>query len=655
MSSGSAGLDPRSIKVKILAGAVLAIVTVMLAFGVYNDRSMSKSRQQDVENAMLDVSATAAAGIGNWFAGRILLIEDAAQSLGSLAPDADMNLALGRPVLDRTFNLTFAGTGDGRFAVWPRSDLSADYDPRKRPWYRNAMAARGTVLSEPYENAVDKRIVISVSTRFVRNGSTAGVVGGDFAIDSVMEVLGEVDLGGSGEAFLVSRDGRILAHRNSALIGKNLKDRYPRTAPAIVSTVSTASDGNHESLVTFARIPGLDSQEWYLGLSVDRDTAFASLGTLRISAAVGMLSAAILTLAILGYLFGRLIARPLEGVTMAMERLAAGDLATEIPTTGRQDEIGRMLRSVAAFKEALVERGSIAEEARVREAKASEERRRAREEMASSFEARIGSLVHELSAASGELEATARTMSSTADETLAKSSAVASSAQQTSATVQTVAAAAEELAMTAQEIGNKVIQSAEIARLALADAQRTDTIVKDLHESSQRIGEVIQVIGKVAGQTNLLALNATIEAARAGPAGKGFAVVATEVKNLSDQTARATQEISSQITRVQAETRQAVEAITCIRTVVAQVHDISSAIAAAVAQQQAATQEIARNVAQAAQGTEEVTVNVEQVRLAATTTGSSAGRVLSSANELARESTELGAEVERFLNGIRSA
>ncbi len=172
--------------------------------------------------------------------------------------------------------------------------------------------------------------------------------------------------------------------------------------------------------------------------------------------------------------------------------------------------------------------------------------------------------------------------------------------------------------------------------------------------TANRIGEVVKMINDIASLTNLLALNATIEAARAGDAGKGFAVVAGEVKNLANQTARATDEISSQISAVQEETRRAVEAIKEIGGVIDQVQQISSGIASAIEEQSAATQEIARNVQEAAQGTSEVTRTIDGVSTAAATTGAAAQQVLASSNELTQNSELLRSEVSDFLTGVRA-
>jgi methyl-accepting chemotaxis protein len=253
------------------------------------------------------------------------------------------------------------------------------------------------------------------------------------------------------------------------------------------------------------------------------------------------------------------------------------------------------------------------------------------------------------------MQSTAQSMSATAEETSQQAVTVASAAEQASANVQTVASAAEELLSSIAEIGRRVTQASGIAGSAANDGRRTDVIVRGLADEAQKIGEVIKLIQDVAGRTNLLALNATIEAARAGEAGKGFAVVASEVKNLANQTAKATDEIRARIAAIQSQTSAAVEAIRGICGTIEEINGISSSIAAAVEEQSTATREISRSVQQAATGTAQVSDNIGGVSTAADNTGAAASQVLGSASELAKQSEILRSEVENFLTRVRAA
>jgi len=261
----------------------------------------------------------------------------------------------------------------------------------------------------------------------------------------------------------------------------------------------------------------------------------------------------------------------------------------------------------------------------------------------------VSNVTDGVASAANELEATAQSMTASANRTSEQSTTVAAAAEEASTNVQTVAAAAEELAASLEEVGRQVANSAAISLNAVDEVQSTNVQVEGLSDASQRIGEVVTLIEDIAAQTNLLALNATIEAARAGDAGKGFAVVASEVKNLAGQTAKATEEIGSQIASIQTATSGAVNAIQGIGSTITQINDIASAIATAVEQQSAATQEIARNVQQASEGTQDVSKNIVDVQMNANETGESANNLLQASGELSGTATQLKDEVERFM------
>ena len=232
---------------------------------------------------------------------------------------------------------------------------------------------------------------------------------------------------------------------------------------------------------------------------------------------------------------------------------------------------------------------------------------------------------------------------------------MASASGEASANVQSVASATEELSSSVTEIGRQVQELARMATDAVGQARVTNDRVSQLSKAASRIGDVVELINTIAGQTNLLALNATIEAARAGDAGRGFAVVASEVKALAEQTAKATGEISQQITGIQGATQELVNAIKEISGTIERLAEISSAIAAAVEEQGAATQEISRNVQQAARGTQQVSSNISDVQRGAGETGAASSQVLSAAQSLSGDSHRLKLEVGRFLDSVRAA
>ena len=358
--------------------------------------------------------------------------------------------------------------------------------------------------------------------------------------------------------------------------------------------------------------------------------------------------------AVLVTIIVRGITRPIASMTQDMTALAGGDKSIEIEGAHRGDEIGDMAQAVEVFKENMIKADQLAAE-QAKENEAKEQRRIAMEELAAKFENNVTAVLDEVGQASNTMKMTAEGMAATAEETSRQSTAVAAAAEEASTNVQTVASAAEELSSSISEISRQVQQSTQISGSAVHEAERADEMVQGLATSASKIGEVVALITDIADQTNLLALNATIEAARAGEAGKGFAVVASEVKNLANQTAKATEEISSQISGIQGATQDSVRAIQGISKTIGEISEIASAIAAAVEEQGAATQEIARNVEQASAGTADVTTNISSVNAAADETGQAANEVLTAAGTLTMQSDKLSSEVTEFLQGLKKA
>ncbi len=370
---------------------------------------------------------------------------------------------------------------------------------------------------------------------------------------------------------------------------------------------------------------------------------------------IGLTITVTVVAAVLGLMIGRGIGNPIISMTDAMGRLAAGELDMEIPAQGWRNEIGKMAAAVQVFKENAVEKKHLEQEQDEVKRRAEEERRQAMSKIASDLEGGVGDVVRSLTAASAQMQSSAESMASTAQQTSSQSTAVASAAEEASTNVQTVASAAEELSSSIGEIGRQVTQSSNIASGAVAEAERTNEMVQGLVVAAGKIGDVVALITDIAEQTNLLALNATIEAARAGDAGKGFAVVASEVKHLANQTARATDEISSQIGGIQSATQGAVGAIEGIGKTIKEINEITSSIAAAVEEQGAATQEIARNVEQASSGTKKVSSNIVRVNQAADETGRTANEILQVSGDLSAQSSSLREQVDSFLSQVRAA
>ncbi|HIJ37478.1 MAG TPA: methyl-accepting chemotaxis protein [Rhodospirillaceae bacterium] len=369
-----------------------------------------------------------------------------------------------------------------------------------------------------------------------------------------------------------------------------------------------------------------------------------------LSIVVGLLS---LVLGVgLAMAIARSIDRPLREMVGLVERLGRGETSVVVAGVERTDEFGPLAKALEQWRASLIAADQQREEERLRLVQR-EARARKMEALITSFDQGATGVVETVSGAATELETTAQTMMVTADHANAQANIVASAAEMASSSSQAVASAAEELSASINEISRQVSASSQSSKAAAEEAHHTNRMVQGLADSSSRIGEVVSLINDIAAQTNLLALNATIEAARAGDAGKGFAVVANEVKNLANQTAKATGEIGTQIGAVQSATREAVGAIEAIVNRIDEINQIAGAIAAAVEEQGAATAEIARNVQQAAQGAQEVSTTIVGVTTAAGETGSAAGEVLSAAQSLARETVTLKGMIEGFLTGVR--
>lgn len=577
--------------------------------------------------------------------------------------------------------------GTGRFLpYWTRDaagkvDLQTlvEYDSRelhpngvmKGGWYIGPQTTGKESVLGPLPYIVQgKQVFLATLSVPIRSsaGKFLGVAGTDFNLDFVQKLAESVSksiFGGKNEVVILSDLGLIVAHSaKPESVGKSFSSMtktWQDDLDAIHNSKMTAEwQADTQDLRIFAPIAlGHTGKPWSVLITVPRavvmDEAIKLGNELRNDSSKAVMMQLLLGLLVIIAASGVMwfvsggINRPIVKLTGAMQVLAGGDHSVSVPALDQIDEIGEMAQAVQVFKNNAIEMDRLKAEESQREARAAEEKKRTMADLAKRFQDSVGGIVKQVADSAHKLHGSAETLSESARQSEVQSSAVASAAQETTANVQAVAGATEEMSASSREIGEQVTKASEMANAAVKDSERTGVVVDGLAQAAQKIGDVVSLIQEIAGQTNLLALNATIEAARAGDAGKGFAVVASEVKTLANQTAKATEEIASQITGIQNATGSTVTAIKGIGSAIGQISQVAAAVAAAVQEQVAATGEISNNVQQAAQGTSEISQNITSVAETVNQTGSAAGAVLEVADDLSQQAGRLRQEVDNFL------
>ena len=541
---------------------------------------------------------------------------------------------------------------------WANTDIAKVYKQVEAN-YRKGYVAFSDFA--PYAPSADAPASFIATPVLDHEGGHHGVLIFQMPVERINKVMqNAAGMGESGESYIVGTDMFMRSDSRfrkegdpSSILNQKVDTAAVRAAIAGDDGVMVGADYRGVDVLSAYGPLEFNGVTWAIMAEIDMAEVDIPVIEMRNQMIIGILI--ILTImAGIGFFFARSITTPISRMTDSMGVLADGNLEVQIPSQDRTDEIGEMAAAVQVFKDNAIEVKRLEEEQKANEERQAREKREMMLKMADDFESSVGGVVNSVSSASTEMQSSATALSATAEETSKQSTTVAAASEQASANVQTVASAAEELSSSISEISRQVAQSTQISATAVAEVEGANEQVQGLADAANKIGEVVALITDIADQTNLLALNATIEAARAGEAGKGFAVVASEVKNLANQTAKATEEISNQIGGIQTATQDAVHAIGSIGGIISQMNEIASTIAAAVEEQGAATQEIARNVEQASQGTAEVSSNISGVQAAAGETGESASQMLGAADELSQQSERLRAEVDRFLNNIRS-
>ena len=521
---------------KILLAASLIVIAAFSLFTLYNDYLQRNAIRHNLDNYLNEMGSVTANNIQTWLGGRILLAQNLAEAIALTPEPGQVANLLEQKTLSTTFMSVYFGDSQGGFTIRPDSKMPDGYDPRTRPWYKDALNSSSSSLTKPYIDAATGQMVITIGAPVKKAGQTLGVVGADMTLQAITDSINALNFNGMGYAFLINADGEILVHPDKNLVTKNLKDIYPQDTPAITTDLSEIQVNGKARIVTFAPVKGLGSANWYIGLSVDKEQAFAALSEFRTSAIIATVIAVVSIIALLGLLI-RLLMQPLHVMTRAMQNIAEGegDLTRRLAVES-QDEFGILGSAFNRFVE------------------------------------RIHTSISEVASATEQLNEVALRVVSASNSSMLNSDEQASRTNSVAAAINELGAAAQEIARNAAEASHQASdarglaeEGQQVVERSISSMQQLSQLlgtssghIEALNDKTVNIGQILEVITSISQQTNLLALNAAIEAARAGEAGRGFAVVADEVRNLAHRTQESAQQVQKMIEELQVSARGSV-------------------------------------------------------------------------------------------------